>query len=331
MTFHANYAATLCLKQKTAQEILHIYYADGDIPATITESFSFPVPGEDVSIVTDLFLAEPQLIFKVKDDNSIGVSLRFYGTLSFSKTGVPAMTTLVSINAKVFCPIEVAEVEDGYQFSIKIKNGTVEQFGITILDSNNPKNTYGIDMASEAVRSKLQLALILQPDRTFNITHPVLSQIKKTGISISKVDVKTLEGTIVIGVDLQNLTNGNFAQLVDFNSVSTEKGMYKIYSMFLNPADDENGWTVYDIGWMPTKHKSSGVHNTDIGVSINSVVVNKVFTEYGRFEIMKKFEESKAKAIQDAIKWGEEHNKPPIYPAIKSITINNIDIIKSRS
>jgi hypothetical protein len=35
-SFHAGYAATVCVKQKTAQDILHIYYADGDIPATFT-------------------------------------------------------------------------------------------------------------------------------------------------------------------------------------------------------------------------------------------------------------------------------------------------------
>ena len=88
-SFHAGYAATVCIKQKTAQDILHIYYSDGDIPAAFTQVFPIPVPGfPTITVTANMFMAEPQLIFQPQVNNWPGVSVRMYGSFTFSAPGV---------------------------------------------------------------------------------------------------------------------------------------------------------------------------------------------------------------------------------------------------
>lgn len=59
---------------------------------------------------------------------------------------------------------------------------------------------------------------------------------------------------------------------------------------------------------------------------MNAVALKSVFTEYARFEIMQRFEEDKARKMQQAIKDAQEQNKPPEYPEEHYMFINDIDM-----
>ena len=182
-SFHAGYAATVCVKQKTAQDILHIYYADGDIPAVFNPVFSIPVPGlPTVTVQTNMFMAEPQLLFQPQVNNWPAVSVRMSGTFTFSAAGVPPLTALVVANATLACPVGVTEEATGYRFFINISQGICTAFQAFIADANNPANSFGLNLDDPPVQEIIQAALLNTPNQNFFFTYqpPLLSMMPKS-------------------------------------------------------------------------------------------------------------------------------------------------------
>src|SRR3989337_1423612 len=51
-----------------------------------------------------------------------------------------------------------------------------------------------------------------------------------------------------------------------------------------------------------------------------------VFERYARFQIMQRYEDDKKRQIDKAIEYAQQHNIPPKYPEISTLTLNNIGI-----
>jgi len=342
-SFHAGYAATVCVKQKTAQDILHIYYSDGDILAATTQIFPIPVPGfSTVTVTANMFMAEPQLVFQPQVNNWPGVSVRMYGSLTFSAPGVPSLTAQALVNAVLACPVDVTEEESGYRFSIHINKGIYTDFSADIVDANNPKHSFHFDYKEKWVQDIIKIALLLTPDQKFFFTYPLLSQITKTTLVTSNVATKAVDGALVIGLDLgqkiningvevvQPVTQGDYNGLIDFGVIESNGGWYWEYGQH-KVAEDEDGTDVYDIGFLPGPNPRGNIKHefydvAGVSVSMNAMVLERVFDEYARFEIMKRFEEDKAEKMQAAIQYALEHNIPPDYPDEHYLFINDIDM-----
>jgi len=322
MAFHAGYAASIALVQKTAQEILHIYYQNNEQELIIQRTINI----ENVTIGIDLFCSEPRLTFSAQSDNRILVTLRFFGSFTFSGPELPTLNTSIVITVTGFCPINLLESGGAFQFSIRMPQIEVTAFDLQIVQGINPINIFGIDINNNQLRDTLQLILLTQRNRDFIFTNPLLSQLKKVNAIISRVDLKLFDGIAVIGVDLENLTTGNFNDLTDFISIPTGHGWYKTYSNQINVGEEE-GWPVYDIGWTKTKHyKDKSNKYSEIGTSINTIVINHIFDTYARQQILNTFEESRTKALKEAIDRSIEDQKAPVYPEIAYIFIDKISI-----
>lgn len=342
-SFHAGYAATVCIKQVTAQDILHIYYADGDIPAVFNPVFQIPVPNlPTVTVQANMFMAEPQLIFQPQVNNWPAVSIRMSGSFTFSAPGVPALTAIVVVNATLACPVGITEEATGYRFFINISQGIATAFQALIADGNNPANSFGFNLGDPFVQAIIQEALLNTPNQNFFFTYPLLSQITKTDLVVTNVASKATDGALIIGIDLGeqtvinnepvtiNITQGNYDLLIDYMAIESKGGWYREFGQH-KIGEDEDGSPVYDIDWLPGPHLRGSIDHefydhAGVGISMNAVVLNKIFDEYARFEILKKFEEDKAKQMQAAIEYAQQHNIPPNYPEIQHLFINDINI-----
>lgn len=325
-TFHSGYAGTICINQKTAQEILHIYYADGDIPLKVNKAITIPVQNNNVTIISDLFLSEPQLLFDPSQQHRITANIRFYGTLSFEAPGKATMVSEVTIKAKLSCPVEFIENNEGYVFQIGINRANVLEFEIIIRNGKNPKNDFGIDKDDPAIKSQIQFALLSVDPRDFAITYPLLGQLKNLGRSVGNLGVKVFQGVITIGLDIIDLTRGDENQLIDFINSTTNQGWIKTLSMFATKYEDEDGRTYYDSGnpiWLDAKLKDPAPHLTDIGVSINAVLFRESFIRIGRYEIFRMFEVAKNKEIEEAVATAQRNNTPYNPPEIAGFQVRD--------
>ncbi|WP_166882760.1 hypothetical protein, partial [Massilia mucilaginosa] len=97
------------------------------------------------------------------------------------------------------------------------------------------------------------------------------------GSKKDSISVRVSADSLNIGGDVQELYfQGDAAQLVDLNRVSTPKGWKKTLLQSVHTDDDEYGTPLYDTQWTASKLRTAGAHKTDAAVSLHEMAFQRM-------------------------------------------------------
>ena len=331
MSLHAGFAAAASLSGKAIQQFLRAAYVNdviktryqGAVPRTSGTSPKFPF-----TLGFDLFLVEPQVKLAPSEDNKVQLRLEFLGTLTFTAVGKPTLACEVHVRMDARMPVILQNDAQNQTVSFGLNSLLLDAsfYDARRTSGSDPKTTYGFDVEGNDLKNVLTGAIALGGANQFLISPPTLGPLAQAGYTLDLNGVRVTAGMLHVGVDVRDMTSGSEAALVDLNTISTAKGLRKTFKESIHTADDEYGEPIYDTGWTPTSQRPAGPHNSDLSVSLNSVVLADIFNKVGRPAILSAFAEQKQKAIDKAKADAKKNDVPFVEPQIAKIDLDQINV-----
>jgi hypothetical protein len=287
MSLHAGFAAALSFTGGALQGFLHAAYVNKRIPGRLKgHSQVFGV----ADIAYDFSMAEPQieLVAGVQ-----GVTLHFdlLGSATFTGSGKPAVTTQLRIKATALGAVLAVPIPDfggAIQFGVDSSGMAISDYSVKMVGGDDPTPVYGFSPGN-ALTATVALQAIAAGSSHLALTPPQLAHFVKLKYTL-KLAVRASADSLNIGVDVDGLTTGTPAQLVDLNRLVGAKGWKKTLYQSVHVADDEYGEPIYEQQWGTTKHRVSGAHNTAVAVALNETVFQDIYRRFGRHRVFAYFE-----------------------------------------
>jgi hypothetical protein len=333
MAHHANYAAVIGIKQSLAQSILHIYYTDGEFPATLKGKHALPDkldgnndPLPKRYLTYDLFMAEPRLNFEKRNDNRISVHLRFVGTVELTSASIESIKLDVQLDLKVSGVLEIFDADTSIQIGIAILKNNLEDFKLKRFKGPDPSSTFSIHLVND-LRPLIAGAILLMDTSAWRISPPQLDDIRAAGfVPEDFPEVQQFGSSISVGIDIAGQTNGEKSKLIDLFNTPLDQGFYRVFSESGSSYDDEYGGQYTEAAWSSIKRKSKGKHGTTLAAAMNDKIIQSLFNKKYGPEIIARFEEIKQEKIDKAHKKAEDENKEFKKPKIAKVTINELKL-----
>lgn len=336
MALHANFAGTFCISESLAQEILHIYYTDGEFPARVADPNGIQLPGgidpetnqplPDRFMAFDLFMAEPLIIFEPRPDDRIALHLRLNGTLTFSSPALPTIVNDVQIDFDIAGSVAIFNTDEGIQLGLDLSQAIVTNFNTQIYGGPDPEPVYKVDV-NTVLNVGVTIAVRTMDTSALRFSPPFMDELQRLNLIPSpNIEVQFFQGALTVGIDVVGLTSGDPDQLVDMIHSSTVKGYHSTYSQSIPGGTGQYGDPIYNTGWTPVQQKNPGAHPEGFAVSLNASILNALFVGTFRQMILDAFEEEKAEAIEKAQQEAIEKNEPFDEPSIAKLSIQTLNL-----
>src|SRR3954470_13287427 len=224
MSLHAGFAAALSFTGGALQGFIHAAYVNKRIPGRLKgHSHVFGV----ADIAYDFSMAEPQIELAAGVQ---GVTLHFdlLGSATFTGSGKPAVTTQLRIKATALGAVLAVPIPDSggaIQFGVDSSGMAISDYSVKMAGGDDPTPVYGFDPGN-AVTAAVTLQAIAAGSSHLALTPPQLAHFVKLKYTL-KLAVRTSADSLNIGVDVDSLTTGTPAQLVDLNRHVGAKGWKK--------------------------------------------------------------------------------------------------------
>ncbi|NHZ98679.1 hypothetical protein [Massilia sp. CCM 8734] len=311
MALHAGFAAALSFTKDVLQSFIHAGYVNNTVLGRIKGGAN-GVAQSDLSEYTvdyDLFQVEPRLTLQTNAGKHVILAMDLAGTLTCSADSKPTRT--VSVRVKLTATCEVAAIRpngNALHFGLKMSSLAMLTYDLSVIGGDQISPLYPSSILGPLNGGMLS-GVIARAMPTVLLTPPQLAHFVLLGYTLGplgskkdSISVRVSADSLNIGVDVQELYfQGDAAQLVDLNRVSTPKGWKKTLLQSVHTDDDEYGTPLYDTQWTASKLRTAGAHKTDAAVSLHEMAFQRMFDQLGRSQVMATFEGQKYAQVQTAL------------------------------